>query len=297
MTAPFRPVLNKESPVAGIVAPASPVDRENLERALPVLEKKGWRLKLGENLFARDRFCAGTDEQRARDLHAFFADGSVDLIVAARGGYGTTRILPLLDYDFIAEHPKPFVGLSDTTALQNALLRKSNIVTFSGFVLSIDVREGGISPVTESSLDDALAGIPQTFRGTTLYAGEAKGTLTGGCLSLMECLTGTPYLPDMRGSILLLEDVGEDPYRIDRMMSHLFSAGVFDGLAGIAFGEFYRCSPKDKNDGSVNDVLNEWGNKLKIPAVGNIIYGHQPNHCVVPVGGQAVIENGALCVF
>lgn len=292
----IRPVLAKASPVVGIVAPASCVEKEMLEAALPALRRKGWKLKTGENVFKRDRFCAGTDEERVRDLHAFFEDGETDMIVAARGGYGTARLLPLLDYELIRKHPKPFVGLSDTTAFQNAVLTKCGLITFSGFVAAYDAKDGRISPVTEASLDDALAGREQRFQGNVLCAGKAEGRLVGGCLSLVETLAGTPYMPETTGNVLLLEDVGEDPYRIDRMMTHLYLAGVFDGLAGIAFGEFFRCSPKDKNDGTVDDVLNEWGNKLKIPAVRDIIYGHQPNHCVLPVGGAAKIENGTLIV-
>lgn len=292
----IRPVLTKKSPTVGIVAPASSLDRATLEADLPALRQKGWEVKLGENVFKRDRFCAGTDEERVRDLHTFFKDGDIDIIIAARGGYGTARLLPLLDYELIRKHPKPFVGLSDTTAFQNAVLKKCNIVTFSGFVAAYDAANGKISPVTEASLDDVLAGREQRFSGTALYGGTAEGRLIGGCLSLVETLAGTPYMPETKGNVLLLEDVGEDPYRIDRMMTHLYSAGVFNDLSGIAFGEFYRCSPKDKNDGTVDDVLNEWGNKLKIPAVRDIIYGHQPNHCVVPLGGTAKIENGALTV-
>ncbi len=292
----IRPVLKKSDPTVGIVTPASAVEESLLHAALPAMERKGWHVRLGKNVYKRNRFCAGSDEERADDLHEFFKDENIDMIIAARGGYGTARLLPIIDFGLIAAHPKPFVGLSDTTAFQNALLKKCNIVTFSGFVPACDIRDERFMPVTEASLDDVLSGKEQRFSGVTLYSGTAEGMLAGGCLTLMETLIGTPFFPDLNGAVLLLEDVGEDPYRIDRMMTHLFLAGAFNRLAGIVFGEFFRCSPKDKNDGTVDDVLEEWADKLKIPALKNIIYGHQPNHCVVPLGGVAKIENSTLIV-
>ena len=136
----IRPVLKKSNPTVGIVTPASAVEESLLHAALPAMERKGWHVRLGKNVYKRNRFCAGTDKERADDLHEFFKDENIDMIIAARGGYGTARLLPIIDFGLIAAHPKPFVGLSDTTAFQNALLKKCNIVTFSGFVPACDIR-------------------------------------------------------------------------------------------------------------------------------------------------------------
>lgn len=291
----FPPPLPAGATV-GLVSPASPLPAGSLDKAAARLESLGFRVRLSPGIYAQERFLAGDDRLRAAELNAFFEDDSIDAVFASRGGYGTQRILDRIDYALIRRKPKPFVGLSDTTALQNALLARCGLVSYSGFLPYSDAGTGQIPPVTEMSLLAALNHEDQSFAGETLCPGEASGPLIGGCLTLVSGLLGTPCFPDPEGAVLVLEDVGEDPYRIDRMLAHLELAGVFRQAAAVVFGEFYKCVSKDPADGTIDDVLNEWGRRIGKPVLRNIPYGHQPNHVVLPLGGRAAVKNGTLYI-
>lgn len=281
----------------GVLTPSGAVDEKVLAGGIAYWKSKGYQVKESAHLYAKNRFLAGSDEERAADLTALFCDDGVDVIMAACGGYGSARMLGMLDYRLIAAHKKPFVGLSDTTALQLALLEKSGLISFSGYLMK--PRHGReIFPYTEQSLFDCLSGQEQVFSGLESdYCGEEiAGRLIGGCLSLVAGLLGTPYFPDMFGNILVLEDLSEEPYVIDRMLTQLENAGVFEKAAAVVFGAFIDCKAKDPADGTIKDVLSEWKNRIKRPVFSEFPYGHQAGSAVWPVGGQAVLNAGTMRV-
>lgn len=288
------PSLLTPGATIGILSPSSPLPEGGLDKAIEWIEKQKYQVKLAPSVYAHDRFLAGSDEARAKDINDFFADPEIDAVFASRGGYGTPRLLDKINYDLIRDNPKPFVGLSDTTALQNAFLAKSGLISFSGFMPYLDAKTGQPPPVTEFSLWAALMHEEQSFAGEILFPGNISGCLIGGCLSLVVCLAGTPYMPEATGNILILEDIGEEPYRVDRMMAHLEQTGLFEQIGGIVFGEFYRCVSSDPEDGTIDEVMDEWAARIGKPALKNIPYGHQPNHCVISLGGQAVLKDGHL---
>jgi len=203
----------------------------------------------------------------------------------------------MLDYDLIARHKKPLVGLSDTTALQLALLEKAGLTSFTGYLMK--PRAGRImSPYTESSLMDCLNGREQNIAGleSDCQEREIKGRLIGGCLSLVAGLTGTPYFPNPDGAILILEDVSEEPYAVDRMLTQLENAGVFDRIAAVVFGVFTDCKAKDPQDGTIADVLNEWKKRINAPVFTGLPYGHQAGSLVWPIGGTGVLSAGKITI-
>ena len=281
----------------GVLDSSSAVSPELLADGISCWEKKGYAVRLSSHLYAQQRFAAGSDEERIEDLHGFFADNDVDIIIEARGGYGSARLLRKIDYDLIVQHKKPLIGLSDTTALQMALLAKAGLISFSGYVMK--PRFGrAIMPYTEQSLLDCLAGREQNIAGLeTDYCGKpVEGQLIGGCLSLVVSVIGTPFFPNPDGAVLILEDVSEEPYVLDRMLTQLENANVFDRVAAVVFGVFSNCKAKDPEDGTVEDVLNEWKKRVKVPVFTGFPYGHQAGSVVWPIGGTGVLAGGSLCI-
>lgn len=287
----IRPAPLKKNACIGITAASSPVDTEKMKAGIAWLKEQGFKVKEGAHLYKSDRYLAGSDKERAEDLMALFTDQDVDAIFMARGGYGSPRILPLLDYDIIRHHAKPLVGFSDTTALQLALLAKSNLMSYTGFLPHSDVEDGKIDPVIAHSLAACLEGKAQAIADIpALRAKKAEGTLIGGCLSLIAPLCGTPYLPDMTGAILLIEEVKEEPYKIDRKLTQLRLAGVFDQVAGVILGDFKDCISSDPADGEIGTVLSEIPSYTKGPVLANFPYGHGPSRHVLTIGGRVAIE-------
>lgn len=234
------------------------------------------------------RFLAGTDEDRAADLMKAFIDPKITDIIAVRGGYGSVRLLDKIDYDIIRSNPKLFWGFSDATALQNALYSQSGITGYTGF------QAGFLQVSVKSELcreyQSVLAGekVEQTNL-ACVTKGQAIGITVGGTLSVLCGLLGTPYWPDMTGKILILEDVGEEPYVVDRFLTQLRLAGVWDKVAGVSLGEFTDCVAKDVADGSVEEVLSEHFRKMNKPVI-RIPYGHKTGKMIVPIGKMVMID-------
>ncbi len=264
----------------GLVCPASPVSKTDLETAENNIKELGFVPVLGGSVPAAERFLAGTDEARAADINAFFADDDIKAIFAVRGGYGSARILPLLDYDVMAAKPKLFVGISDITALQNAMFKKAGTVAPSGVALIKKMKRR-----TRESLLKCLAGESFSLSlGEFARKGAADGRLIGGCLSVFAGLIGTEYMPEVQGNILVLEDVGDEPYVVDRNLRQLLNAGIFNAVSGVVFGQFYKCKAKDKADGTVAEVIFEYADIIPCPVAVNFNYGHQPDSFVLPLG-------------
>jgi muramoyltetrapeptide carboxypeptidase len=284
-----------EGDSVGVVAPASPVSADRIKPAVAWLESLGYRVRLGNSVGRNDRFLAGTDEDRARDLVDMFSDDSIRAIFTARGGYGSSRTLPLIDWSKIRANPKPFIGFSDTTALQLALYQKAGVVSLTGIAFSSDVAEGPPLKVIEEDLVRVLgSGEFEPVSGLS-RAPALSGTLVGGCLSLVSHLVGTPYLPELDGHILMLEDVGESPYRIDRLLTQLVLSNILQRATAVLFGTFHACTG-DEEDGDIQDVLSDFEKRCPCPVVSGLPYGHGPLRRLLPIGGQVTIENGTMTV-
>jgi muramoyltetrapeptide carboxypeptidase len=295
----IKPPALPRGATIGIISPSSPQrDEERLKRGVRYLESLGYQVKIGHHVYARHGgYLAGTDEQRAEDLHSMFRDPDVSAIFCARGGYGCARILPLVDFGLIRRHPKIFVGFSDVTVLQLALLKRTGLVTFSGAMPSVDMADG-FEPIAEEQFWRVLTerrrpgALRQPLALNIIRRGRTEGRLLGGNLSVLVSLLGTGYLPELGGSILALEDVGEATYRIDRMLLQLSMATARRPAAGVIYGSW---SQAESSSGStphrdVEEVLQERLDIAAGPILSNLLYGHQAQKFTLPIGVMARLE-------
>jgi muramoyltetrapeptide carboxypeptidase len=271
----------------GIVAPAGPFDRQTFFRGVRIIEDLGFKIFIPPGIFEKNRYLAGSDKHRVQFVNQLFADKSIDAIICARGGYGSMRILPMLDYDVIKDNPKIFIGFSDITILLSVLFKRCNLVTFHGPVVtsladaSEETKLSLFRNVTsDSSLEIKLAG------GMTIKPGVAVGEVCGGNLTMLCHLVGTPFAPDFENKILLLEDRGEAPYRIDRMLVHMELAGCFKGLSGIILGAFEECGPIE----DVHKIIGELFEKYPLPILAGLDAGHGSHNLTIPLGIAATLD-------
>lgn len=277
----------------GIVSPASPQrDKSLLDKGIRYLEGLGYTVRLGDNALAEyGGYLAGTDQQRASDIEKMFADPSINAIFCARGGFGCARILPLLNYGLIRRNPKIFVGFSDITALQLALWHKCRLVTFSGAMPSVEMANK-FDPESEEQFwrlitsARPLGKLKQKNPLQTIQPGQASGLLLGGNLSVLCSLIGTPYMPSLRGSILTLEDVGEETYRIDRLLTQLGMATARSRPSGIAYGYWSQDARPHSNTAprDVEELILEKSLLTRGPIVGGLQYGHEAIKHTLPFG-------------
>ena len=297
----IKPPRLRKGDIIGLVAPAStPSSKEKIEKGAAYLEQLGYRIKFGEHIRKTHGYLAGTDEERATDFNNMVRDKDVKAIFAIRGGYGTPRILQMIDYRSLKQNPKIIVGYSDITALQLAIFRKIGLIAFSGPMTGVEMWNG-IDSYTEEHFWRLVTStkkigvlrnpIDEPLR--ILKHGKAHGRLLGGNLSLITSLMGTPFLPKLRSSILFLEDVEEAPYRVDRMLAQLFNAGVLRELAGLVFGKFTDCNPSNPSEPHliIDQVQDEYTEKIECPVIANFQYGHIPSKLTVPVGLQAILDS------
>jgi muramoyltetrapeptide carboxypeptidase len=259
----------------GVVAPGGAVSPGALERGVAVLRSWGFQVRLGEHVLARRRYCAGDAAARARDLEAMFLDPEVGALVCARGGYGTAQILPLLDADLPAAHPKLVCGYSDVSPLLGFLVERCGLVALHGPMVASDLARG-VAPRTVERLRAMLASPAAGWREPVpeiLVPGTATGRLTGGCLSSLQALLGTPYAVETAGAVLFLEDVAERPYRIDRMLTHLRLAGKLDRVAAVVLGSFADCDGREDGD-RVREVFHDFFAGAPYPVVAGFPAGH-----------------------
>lgn len=295
----IKPRRLRPGDTVGITAPASWGDPEQTKAAAARLEELGLAVKLGEGLSRRHGYLAGTDEERAAELNAMFADPEIKAIVCARGGYGTGRIADRLDYGLIRANPKILWGYSDITFLHAAIGKLTGLVTFHGPML-IDL--GGEEPVHPLTLQTFAALMePAVLRYTedisplaVLVEGEANGPLTGGNISLLVSTLGTPYEIDTKGKLFFLEDVDEEPYRLDRMLNQLRQAGKFEDAAGILVCDFNNCVPnKRKLSLTLEDVIRDHIVTAGKPALAGFKVGHCSPNLMLPIGVQARMSSSA----
>lgn len=277
-----------------LIAPASPFDRDKLNRGESVLRSMGFRVFEPSGLFERRGYLAGDDRHRARLLNEVFESPDFDAVMCARGGYGSIRILDLIDYDIIRRNPKVFVGFSDITALLNAFLCRCGLVTFHGPTVT---GLADLEPKTEEALFSALTSEKPisifSEKAVALKPGKARGPVAGGNLTTLCHLTGIARGPRFDGHILFLEDRGEAPYRIDRMLTHMKMAGVFDRIAGMVLGDFSDCGSRV----DVLDVFKEHFEKCDFPILAGLEAGHEKCNLVVPFGIEATLNSDDKLLF
>ncbi len=273
-----------------IVSPAGPVDRARVEKSLEVLRARGFALTFDEGIYSATDYLAGDDARRLTELKAALADPEADIIWAARGGYGTMRLLPELEplLDDLLVAPKILAGFSDLTAL-HAPLNARGLVTLHSCVVS------GIAELGEADADALfriLAGEtprPIALDGPVIRAGQATGPLVGGNLSVLTRLLGTPHAAPLEGALLLLEDVGERPYRLDRMLTHLELAGAGHAVAGVVVGELTGC--EEPGGGlSALEVVTERLRRWSVPVMAGAPIGHGPRNRALPLGSLATLD-------
>jgi muramoyltetrapeptide carboxypeptidase len=277
----------------GVVAPASTFDRETFETGLEILKSMGFQVVVPEDVFARKGYLAGPDELRAEMVNRFFADEKLKGIICARGGFGSLRVLSLLDFDTIRANPKIFVGFSDVSALLSALHSRCGLVTFHGPTITTLAKAG---PVTQAALISSVASDTciniTASQGRVLNSGLAAGVVTGGNLTTLCHLLGTSFQPDFKGHILFLEDRGEAAYRIDRMLTQMKMAGCFDGVSGLVLGSFEECGRLADIDKIVKNIFQD----RSIPILAGIDAGHGRENVTIPMGLPAELDTAACCL-
>ena len=282
----------------GIIAPASSTTEEKVDKVYEKLTEMGFKVKMGKSPNSRHGYLSGTDEIRSNDINEMFKDDEVDGIICIRGGYGTPRILDLLDYDAIKNNPKVFVGYSDITALHIAFNQKSGLVTYHGPMAASDIigdfddfsKEGLLNIIMGKDWDGKISN-PEGEEITTINGGIAEGEIIGGNLCLISDTMGTPYEIDVKGKILFIEEIGEEPYKIDRMLNQLKLAGKFEEASGIILGDFNNCD-NGKHDENLS-LAQVFEDHIK-PAGKPTIYNLQSGHCnpmvTLPFGIKARLD-------
>jgi muramoyltetrapeptide carboxypeptidase len=271
----------------GIVAPAGPFNVKRFNRGIEVLKSMGFFPLISEDLFLKKGYLAGTDRHRAEMVNRLFAEPNIKAIFSAKGGFGTMRILSLLDFNSIRGNPKIFVGFSDITALLSVLNNSCGMVTFHGPVVTTlaDATDETKTSLFRSLTSDMKIEI-KPRKGVTINPGKTSGPLEGGNLTTLCHLTGTPYTPNFKGKILLIEDKGEALYRIDRMLTQMILSGCFEGLGGIVIGSFEDCGEVD----GVYRLIEEMFKDFNIPVLAGFEVGHSKTNITIPMGIRAELD-------
>lgn len=295
-TSLFRPVLPlHEGSRVALVAPSGILpDPAHVERARENARSLGWDPVTGSNVSRLHGYLAGTDEQRLADLNDAIADDSIDAIWCVRGGYGAMRLLSGLDYQSLKQKPRPFIGFSDITAFHAAIWRECGIISFHG-----PTARGELSDFSRDSLRRAV--VDQTDScgvaraGRVLKPGKATGRLAGGNLALVASLMGTPWSVDFEGAILVIEDVDEAVYRVDRMMRQLLLSGALSRCVGMVAGDFRPPSGESSDQNRLLDeVIAEAAEEAGIPCLAGAPFGHIHDQWTIPLGATAELDTDSM---
>lgn len=313
-TAPalIKPAALNEGATVALIAPGSPIGDERIKAATENMLKLGLVVKEGRNIRAKRGYLAGTDEQRLADLHWAFSDPEIEAVWCLRGGYGCGRLLPVIDYDLIRRNPKILIGYSDITALHLAIHGRTGLVTFHGPVAASEYPDNTTANAKAIlwqgkkehvvALPEDLEALPgPEYKPVVISPGKARGALIGGNLALLSALVGTEYSPSYKGKLVFIEDIGEQPYRIDRMLVQLFQGTDLAEAAGIVLGVFNDCQPKSSTVPSLTleETLNDNFANLGIPVVYGFPFGHIPYNVTLPYGIDALMdtEQGTLSIL
>jgi muramoyltetrapeptide carboxypeptidase len=261
---------------------------------LRYLRAQGFTVRVGQSVTAELGYLAGSDQVRLSDLHRMFGDASVHGIICLRGGYGSARLLDDIDYGLLRRNPKVLIGFSDVTALHCAMLTRAGLLSFAGPMAAVEMASG-ILPATSRMMWEML--MKQRKRTVVSFGEDARvigrgaveGQLIGGNLAVLTSLLGTRYMPDMHGAVLFLEEVGEQVYRIDRLLLQLRQSGVLGAVAGIALGSFTSI-PAERRARALDDVFDEYLAPLGIPVVTGLPFGHIATKATLPVGARVRLD-------
>jgi muramoyltetrapeptide carboxypeptidase len=300
----IKPTVLRKGDTIGVISPSSPsFKRSEVLRGKETLQHWGYRVELSKNLNISKGFTAGSDKQRAADFNDMFARKDINAVFVTQGGYGSARMLRYIDFDLVRNNPKIFIGFSDITSLHAAIHKYTGLVTFHGPGMSRYNPED-LSEYTQKSLFKALTS-PEPIGAITLadekkwvetiYPGQCEGPLIGGNLTLLCATLGTPYEIDTKGKILFIEEVESEPWIIDHMLTHLNNAGKLEQAAGIVIGECVECAPNTHNPGyyvdkSLEDVLYDIIEPLRIPSIFGLPIGHSKDLATLPIGVQARLD-------
>ncbi len=298
---PRMPHTIKENDLVALLGPASPLsDDKAVEESIRGIEAIGLRVKTYPSAYKKHDYLAGTDRQRAADLTKAFADPRIKAIFCIRGGYGSSRLLPMIDWKAAGDTRKPFMGFSDITSVIGALQTKGNLVSCHG-PMGVYLRNQ--EKATESRQDSMRKILFEGYRGLSLkkecgsafkcekiVKGKATGQLVGGNLSLFAGLCGTPWMPKAKRSILFLEELSENPYKLDRYITQLINAGFFRNVAGIALGDFSDCDPKAPDKDDWKTVLKKCLSPLKVPMIAGLPIGHCRPTWTLPMGATVELD-------
>jgi muramoyltetrapeptide carboxypeptidase len=291
----IKPPRIKPGDTIGLIAPAGIVEPESIEPIIQKLATLELKVKLGNHLLDRYGYLAGKDSDRAADVNSMFADKSVQAILAVRGGWGCNRILPLLNYKLIRNHPKIIMGLSDITALLLAIYTKTNVITFHGITGTSTWNEFSLDYLRRILFNGEVVTMQNPtntdLRVETIRGGTARGKLVGGNLSVLAAMVGSTYLPKWQHNILFLEDIREEVYRVDRMLTQLELAGILSQISGFVFGNCRQCDPEEPDKSlTLMQVLQDRISPLGIPAWYGAAIGHIPDKFTLPIGVEVEID-------
>ena len=290
----LKPASLQRTDTIGIVAPSSPFDKKKYEMGISILKGMGFRIMQGAAVFEQSRYLAGSDEQRFRDFLNAFQDNDVAAVMAARGGYGTLRLLADVNFTALAARPKYFIGFSDSTSVLNLLVQKASVIAIHGPMVTT------LPLLSEDSLLFLHKMLTQNDfpslkwnKTEIIQSGNTQGTLVGGNLATLCHLVGTPYDIDYKGAIVMLEDVNEPLYKIDRMLTHLKLAGKFQGIKGFLLGDF----GNDADTTAVWARVRELVSDPDVPIWGNMPFGHHATNYALPLGATAHMDDAGIVRF
>ncbi|MFN6539552.1 MAG: LD-carboxypeptidase [Nostoc sp. EkiNYC01] len=290
----LKPPRLQVGDTVGLIAPAGIVDAQDIEAAQKSILQLGLKVKLGKHILDRYGYLAGRDSDRAHDVNSMFSDRSIKAIIAMRGGWGCNRILSLLNYSLIRSHPKILIGYSDITTLLLAINARSRVITFHGPVATSTWNQFTVDYFKRILFNGEAVAMQNSnnneVRVEIVAPGKARGKLIGGNLSVLSAMVGSPYLPSWNKSILFVEEIGEDVYRVDRMLTQLKTAGILNQIAGFIFGQCTNCKPGDEPSFTLIQVLQDHIFPLGIPAWYGSMIGHIKDKFTLPIGVEVEID-------
>ncbi len=295
-----KPPALRPSALVGVLAPASPVRKEFVDRGVAELERLGFRVRVGTNLYRRGRYTAGSAEERLEDWIELWEDPEVTAVFCARGGYGSMELLSRLPVERIRACPKVLLGASDVTALHSFLASQADLVSFHGPMVAQQIARGLYDADNLLSILGSREpyGRFDVASIEVLHTGSAEGPLLGGCLSMLVALVGTPYLSSFRDGILFVEDTQTKPYQIDRMLTQLRLAGHLDGVRGMVFGEMPGCEQHPDQGYTLQEMLRDWTAHLGIPVLFGFPSGHTVSRALtIPLGARARLDKEGLTLL
>lgn len=300
-----RPPPVREGDAVAVVAPAGPIDPGRLDRGLVVLESWGLAPVVMPHVHRSWGYLAGSDDERLSDLVSAWQDPSIAALICARGGYGSMRIVDRFDYELAARQPKAFVGFSDITAFHLAFLNRARLVTFYGPMVGmepelwrVEAEHRTLRPMLMGKTQPGpLATVPKPTPSRTIVPGAAEGWLIGGNLSMLAASIGGPDQPDTHGAILVVDESGEPPYRIDRMLTQLARAGLLDGIAGVVFGDIFSTKSIASARGRTDvEIVLARIEAIGVPTVLGFPFGHSEAMTTLPLGARARLDASACSI-